>query len=240
MRYLLTFIMLSMCFITKAQTISGVVTDKTTGIRLTGAWLTTTKGSALSGLQGEFTINIKNASDTIKVTMQGYKVYKQAINLAADVYLTIALEPHVIELNEVSITGKRNRVKDSLNTRRMFAKDFNSHRPTLSDIFSTARGDGPLAIAGITISPSQLITALTYKHTKAYKFKRVLIRDEQMKYVDSRFTTDLVTKLTHLQSDSLQDFIDQYRPSIDQVKKMTDYEMINYIKESSVKFREEK
>ena len=240
MRHLLTFIMLSLCFTAKAQTISGIVTDKTTGMRLTGAWVTSTNGSAISNLQGEYSISVKKLADSIKVKMPGYKLCVRAINPAAEVYLKIELEPRVIELTEVSITGKRNRIKDSLNTRRLFAKDFNSAPPKFSDIFEIAPGTGPLDVAGITIHPSQLVALLTYKHSRAYKFKKVLIRDEQLKYVESRFTTELVSKLTNLKSDSLEDFIDQYRPPIAQVKKMTDYDMVEYIKGSALKFRESK
>jgi hypothetical protein len=119
----------------------------------------------------------------------------------------------------------------------MFAKEFNSSAPKFKDIVVVASAPGPLPVAGVTIVPSQLIRAITYKHSREYRFKKVLIRDEHNRYIDSRFSDDLVTALTGLKDDSLLNFMDKYRPGINQLKKMTDYDIRVYIKASGQKFR---
>ena len=219
------------------QTISGIVTDKKTGQTITGAWITSSKATTISGLLGEFTINVVKPADTVRIKMQGYKLYVLPIAPSVNKNVHIALDQAVIELNEVYVTAKRNRLKDSLNNRKMFAREFNSSAPKLKDIIVVSRNPGPLQAVGITIVPSQFIRALTYKHSKEYKFKKVLIRDEQNRYIDSKFGEELVTQLTCLKNDSLLNFMDQYRPSIDQIKKMTDYDIRAYIKASIIKFR---
>jgi len=237
MRCLLLLLIIGINLNTMAQTISGIVTDGQTGQRISGAWVTSARAATTSGLQGEFLIKTNASIDTIRVKMQGYKPYVLPIDPSANKNMIIILQRAVIELNEVHVTGKRDRVKDSINNRKMFAKEFNSSAPKFKDIVVVAANLGPIPVAGVTIVPSQLIRAITYKHSREYKFKKVLIRDEQNRYIDSRFGDYLVTELTGLKDDSLLNFMDKYRPAIDQLKKMTDYDVSVYIKASGQKFR---
>ena len=236
MRYLLTLFIICACLCSYGQTVSSIVTDKKAGRPITGAWITSSKATAISGIQGEFTINIAK-NDTVKVKMQGYKLYVLPVNSSASKNIQVALEEAIIELNVVHVTAKRDRVKDSLNNRKMFAKEFNAAPPKLKDMIVASSSPGPIPIAGITIVPSQFIRALTYKHSREYKFKQVLIRDERNRYIDSRFSERLVTELTSLKGDSLLDFMDKYRPGIEKIKRMTDYDVRVYINASAPKFR---
>lgn len=237
MRCLLILLIVCNGLCAYGQTVKGIVTDKKTGQPITGAWITSSKATTISGLLGEFTINIVKPSDTLSVKMQGYKLNILPVDRSVNRTIHITLDQAIIELNEVHVTAKRDRVKDSLNNRKMFAKEFNSSAPKLKDIIKISRNPGPLPIAGVTIVPSQLIRALTYKHTRDYKFKRILIRDEQNRYIDSRFSETLVTEITNLKNDSLLSFMDKYRPGIDKIKKMNDYDIRAYIKSSLIKFR---
>jgi hypothetical protein len=237
MRYLLLLLVISAGLNANSQTISGIVTDGKTGQRISGAWITLAKASTISGLQGEFAIKTNSTADTIHVRMQGYKLYVLPINPSINKNILIALDEAIIELNVVHVTGKRDRVKDSLNNRKMFAKDFNVSAPKLKDILVVSHTPGPLPLFGVTIVPSQLIKALTYKHSREYKFKKILIRDEQNRYIDSRFSEALVAQLTGLEDESLLSFMDKYRPAIEVIKRMTDYDIRVYIKASIIKFR---
>jgi hypothetical protein len=237
MRYLPILLFLCICCTCYGQKIGGIVTDKATGQRVSGAWVTTANSTVVSDMAGEFSIGVARVNDTLKVKMQGYKLYVLPLEAAKITDVVVQLEQATILLNQVNISARRDRVKDSISNRLQFAKDFNSKPPKWSDIIRPAIPGGPLAVVGVSISISPLITALTYKHSRAYKFKQVLIHDEQAKYVDSRFSDERVAQLTSLQSDSLYSFINQYRPSIEQVKKMSDYDVFTYIKKSLVKFR---
>jgi len=236
MRGLLTLLLISACLSSFGQSISGIVVDKKTEQPLTGAWVTTSKANVITGIQGEFNINAAKTGDTLRIKMQGYKLYVLPLNLANSKNIRIGLEAAIIELNEVHVTAKRDRIKDSLNNRKMFAKEFNSSAPKLKDMIAPSGGNvGLLPMVGITIVPSQFIRALTYKHSREYKFKKVLIRDEQNRYIDSRFSESLVSTITNLKGDSLLNFMDRYRPGIDQIKKMSDYDIRVYIKVSQQK-----
>ena len=60
--------------------------------------------------------------------------------------------------------------------------------------------------------------------------------DEENTYVDRTFSKQRITELTNLKGDSLLNFMDDYRPTISQAKKMTDYDMVIYIKKSYADF----
>jgi hypothetical protein len=237
MRYLLLLLLFVTSLNTMAQTISGIVTDGRTGQRISGVWITSAKAGTISGLQGGFMIKANIYTDTLRAQMQGYKPYVLPVNPSVNKNIIITLQEAIIELNEVHVTGKRDRVKDSLNNRKMFAKEFNASAPKFKDIVVVSSAPGPLPVAGVTIVPSQLIRVITYKHSREYRFKKVLIRDEHNRYIDSRFGDDLVTTLTGLKDDSLLNFMDKYRPGIEELKKMTDYDIRVYIKVSGQKFK---
>ena len=236
MRILFIAIIMLACLNTYGQTINGMVTDKQTGLAISGALITSSKSTVISDLRGNFSIAIKEINDTIRVSMQGYTLY-QISNLIANAAIFIALDKIPIALKEVKVSAKRDRLTDSLNNREMFAKSFNSSAPKFKDIVRVSQGLGVVPIAGVTIVPSELVKAITYKHSREYKFKKTLINDEQYKYIDSRFNKGLVIAITRLQADSLSDFMEKYRPTINAIKKMTDYDIRVYIKKSLVEFK---
>jgi hypothetical protein len=236
MRSLLIITALLLSFRLYGQQINGAVMDQQTRQLLANALITSSKGIAYSDVHGRFTIEIKNLDDTIRISKLGYRTY-QITGQAAKTTIVIELVKETIDLNEVKVFAKRNRIKDSLNTRAMFAKSFNSAAPKFKDIVRISKENGPIPIAGVTLIPSELIKAIGYKHSREYKFKKTLLRDEDDKYIDSRFDKDLVSKITKLQSDSLSIFMEKYRPTINLLKKMTSYDLIIYIKRSLLSFK---
>ncbi|WP_214070909.1 hypothetical protein [Mucilaginibacter sp. dw_454] len=236
MRSLLAIVALFICVDAYGQQINGIITDKQSGRLISGALITSSKATVLSDFHGQFTIAVKIPGDTIHVTMQGYKLYQIPIP-TANATLIIALDKQAIQLKEVNISGQRDRLADSLATRREFAKSFNSAAPKFSDVVKVGITPGLIPLPGIAIIPSQLVRAITYKHSREYKFKKTLVKDENDKYIDSRFNKTLVTQITNLKDDSLSDFMERYRPTAYVIKKMTDYEVRIYIKKSLIGFK---
>ena len=236
MRGLLTIAICLFCFNAYSQQINGIIIDKQSGRLISGARIASSKGIVISDLHGGFLIAIKSSGDdTINVTVEGYALYQSSVSIR-NAALIIALNKKAIELKEVKVYGG-NRIADSINTRKMYAKAFNSAAPKFKDIVKVNTIDGPLPVTGVTIIPSEFIKALTYKHSREYKFKKTLIRDENDKYIDSRFSRILVAEITKLQTDSLSNFVDKYRPKIEALKKMTDYDIRVYIKKSLISFK---
>ena len=69
------------------------------------------------------------------------------------------------------------------------------------------------------------------------KLQKILLKDEEDDYVDRFFSPEKVSSLTNLKGDSLQNFMNQYHPDIKKVKKMSDYDMVSYIKKSYTEYR---
>lgn len=236
MRYLLAILILSIGIKTYAQRASGFVTDKQTGLFISGAIIKSSAATTLSDLHGQFSIKI-NRIDTLRVNMPRYNVFVYPITGAGNTVI-ITLHKNT-QLKEVTISAQKDRIADSLATRKTFAKNFNSAAPKFKDIVQVRTVPGILPVAGITIIPSQLINAITYKSSKGYKFKKRLIQDENDKYIGSRFNKALVIRLTKFSGDSLTGFMDKYRPTAAAIKKKTAYDLSTYIKNNAANYRKE-
>lgn len=64
------------------------------------------------------------------------------------------------------------------------------------------------------------------------KLQQKLIKEEEERYLDNTFSKRMVQNLTGLTGDSLQTFMQLYRPNIDTAKYMSDYVIILHIKKS--------
>jgi hypothetical protein len=91
----------------------------------------------------------------------------------------------------------------------------------------------------LTVDVITLVRALTKKSTRAYKFNKLLLRDEKANYVNQKFSHGLVARVTGLKGDTLSAFVVQYRPTYAFAHKVTDYEMELYIKDCYQKFLKE-
>jgi len=68
-------------------------------------------------------------------------------------------------------------------------------------------------------------------------FQQRLLREEEDKFIDHRFTRTLTRKITGLSGDSLIQFMNFYRPSYQFTKFTTDYEFQEYIKIAAEDYR---
>lgn len=66
--------------------------------------------------------------------------------------------------------------------------------------------------------------------------QKKLLQEEKDNYATRVFSEEKVRSLTSLQGDSLQNFIDEYRPTADTVAQMSDYELLLYMKKSYEEF----
>ena len=70
------------------------------------------------------------------------------------------------------------------------------------------------------------------------RFRGFLIRQEQDKYVDHRFSKALVRRITGLTSPALDSFMVQYRPTYETIQSFeTDYDYYSYIKACGQSFK---
>ncbi|QJD95034.1 carboxypeptidase-like regulatory domain-containing protein [Mucilaginibacter robiniae] len=229
------------------QDIHVTVRDNITHMPVAQATVKASFNTTLTDAEGKFSLPSFHAGDTVSITHVGYKSYR--LLLTRQVFtdtIRVYLEPISVVLRPVTVKGTRNYKKDSIANRRMFASVFTYKAPTVKDMFIN---NAKLAYTPdnyinnpnntTTIASVNLLQVLGFfgkKKAPVSKLQKTLIVDEQYKYVSRGFSRQRVMALTPLKGDSLDKFIDKYRPSATQIKMMTDYELMLYIKNSYTEF----
>jgi hypothetical protein len=219
---------------TEAQTISGKLMDKSTMQPLRYILVGTKTANTFTDDNGSFKLKV-NLFDTIRIKSMGYKPFAMPVSSWDTQIKLILLEPTFTQLAEVKITGQKNYHKDSVNLRKEYEKQFNFRGPRFNEIFLAPSNYVPFAVMSINVT--MLYKALTKKHDPNYKLQQTLLRDERENHITARFNKALVTAITRLQGDSLGNFMSAYRPTAILLDKLTDYDLVRYIKTNLEKFR---
>jgi len=245
-RLLIAIFLILVCSSLYAQRLSGIVLDRNTLLPIPHTTISTPKQSVFTSALGQFTIANLRKGDTIRVTCVGYKSHYMVFSQPVSDTIRIYLEQAVTPLNSVVIIGKRPSNTDSIRLRKEFAPVFNYKGTTFKDVF-IARSTNILPYNDFITSTNNMTTLLSVNllsvidwlgknKTPTSKLQQTLLRDEQSDYVDQVFSKQKVTELTKLKGDSLQTFMDKYRPSAADARSMTDYEVMIYIKKSYAEF----
>jgi hypothetical protein len=223
-----------------AQQLSGRVLDRNTLQPIPHTTIIAPKQTAFTSDKGLFTVYGLRRGDTIKITFIGYKphflVYSQKVTDTIPVYL----EQTVTSLKSVVIIGKRPSNSDSARLRKEFAPVFaykgtafkdvvmpnSSYIKPYNDFITSTHSTATL----LSVNLLQVIDWLGKNKTPTSKLQQTLLKDEQRNFVEQVFSRPKVIELTHLKGDSLQNFMDKYRPSAGVARTMSDYEMMIYIK----------
>ena len=235
MRYLLSLLLLLFCIQANAQIVTGIVIDKKTRKPIEYIIVSASTTNTMTSEQGAFTLRISKLTDTLRIKTMGYKTYTQVISPFSGRLKMIELETSSIRLNEVAIVAKRNFIRDSVNNRKQFAKEFAFKGPTFKEIMRPTATNVPFAWA--TVDLLSLFKSITKKKTPEYHLQQTMLRYEREDHTAQRFNRALVGRITNLQGDTLDDFITEYRPTPAQIDVMTDYNLVFYIKDSLRKFK---
>ena len=223
------------CFNASAQQISGQLIDADSRAPIIYATVSSSIEKTRTDIAGHFTVKIAR-NDTIKIDAAGYNQYMVPVkDLQSTRSMTIVMQKTLQMLKEVMVYSNRNRVRDSINNRQQYAGIFNYKPDKIKDAFTTPPANVPFAF--VTIDLGKLIDALNKKNDPAYKRQQLLIRDEQNDYIRSRYSKQLITRVTGLKGDSLQLFTDRYYPVFTLLKKMSDYDLVIYLKQKLKAFR---
>ncbi|MCO5934213.1 carboxypeptidase-like regulatory domain-containing protein [Mucilaginibacter sp. RB4R14] len=235
MKNLLPVLLLLFCINAAAQTVTGFVIDKKTRKPIEYIIVSATATNTMTNEQGAFTLRISKVTDTLRIKPMGYKPYTKVISPWSGNLKLIELETASIRLNEVAIMAKRNFIRDSVNNRKQFAKEFAFKGPSFVEVMHPSAVNVPFAWA--TVDLLSLFKAVNKKHTTAYRLQQNMLRYEREDHTAQRFNKRLVARVTNLRGDTLNDFITMYRPSPAQIDVMTDYNMMLYIKDNLQRFK---
>ncbi|MFZ1798399.1 MAG: hypothetical protein WAU24_00910 [Chitinophagaceae bacterium] len=140
----------------------------------------------------------------------------------------IALYVDVAWLPGIKVNTKSYR-EDSLQNRNDYAKIFNFKKPGIS-IVSPSPSYTPGFAVGFDLD--ELINIFRFRrNNQLSSFQQRLIREEQDKYIDHRFTENLVEDLTGIDKKYLLDFMQYCRPDYYLLLSKNDLEFGYYIQQ---------
>jgi hypothetical protein len=168
---------------------------------------------------GAFSLMAK-PGELIEFRKMGYKTTRVRIVSSSVPFYRIILEPGVVELSEVEVSGHyTDYQRDSVRYHEMFAHQLN---------FPTVTGWRAIQ------SP---FTAMSKSNKNMIKFQEEYEWFERIKYVDSRFNAKVIGNLTGLKGDSVQRYIQAYRPSYEYLRTLDEYAFFNYVKQTAEMWR---
>ena len=229
-----------------AQRLNGVVKDEFTNLPIQNVNIKTSSFATFTSITGKFSLLNAHIGDTIKCTYIGYKSYYLVLNKINTDTIYICLEQNSIFLKDVTINGINSYKMDSIKRRKEFASVFAHDSPALKDIFinKSAYTYTPYSYntslnnttSIVSINILSVIGLLNKNNAPVSKLQKVLLKDEESSYIDHVFSKARVSKATSLTGDSLSEFMDRYRLSIKELKKMTDYDLMLYIRKNYKEF----
>ena len=214
--------------------VQGTVLDSSRTFPLEAVSVLSTSGSGtVTNTEGAYTIEASD-KDSIWFSYLGKPTQKFPVAKIQNLsQFDIALQVSIPVLAEIKLRPRNYRL-DSLQNREDYRKVFDFRRPNVESMTSIGPGG-----AGIDIN--ELIRVFQFrKNNSMMRFQQRLLQQEQEKYIDHRFSPQLVRRLTGLEGEELKTFMQLYRPPYEFVQYSREYEFQLYIKESYKKYRREK
>lgn len=197
--------------------IKGVLYKNNSAARIALAVITNPRTNTimLSDELGMFTIPA-SPGDTLLITKKGYTAYRHAVSNKNDII--IYLQPEmVIELDEVKVKGitKREEFMDIMSSYRSQGSLFLGKPPAL--LFLNSPITGLYELFGKTPK-------------RARHFATFAKADLEQDIVNRRYNKDLVKRVTSLNDEQAQKFMDYYTPSFEDMQGWNDYELVKRVK----------
>jgi hypothetical protein len=216
--------------------ISGTVYDSTKLYVVPGVNVSSTSGLVTTtDSLGAYHIKAIKA-DSISFSYKGKSTIKFPVETigdynAFDISLRVRIKDKYKLLKGVTIFANTYR-RDSIENRISYSKIFNLENPTIRSNYE------PGAAAGLDLD--QLIGIFQFKKNKQnLAFQRRLVDEEQDRYVNYRFSSNVINRITGLSGDTLTKYKNLYRPSYLFVISSTLPEFYQYILNTSYAFKRE-
>lgn len=206
--------------------VKGIVFDSSRNYRIEAVTVLSTGGRiTMTDTLGRYVIEVAE-KDSIWFSYLGKPTPKYPVLKMADVNqfdISLLLKTNVMA--EVKIRSRSYKM-DSLQNRRDYAKIFDYKKVSVASITSIGPG-------GAGIDLDELIRVFQFRKNKSMlQFQQRLLEQEREKFVDHRFNKVLVRRLTGLEGDDLNRFMQRYRPTYEFVNRATEYNFQLYIKKA--------
>lgn len=209
--------------------VRGRVYDQTLVSPLSGVSVLSSSGKAtMSDTLGYYKLVLSEA-DSIWFSYLGKETPRYAVrNLQYPLGFDISIKAKSDLLPGVTIWRNSARF-DSMENRRAYAKIFNFQKPG----FNTSTSNPNSGNVGVGVDINELINVFSFRKNKRMaNLQNRLIQDEQDKYVDSRFSKIVVQQLTKIHADSINVFMNIYRPDYHFTINVNEAELGIYIQQA--------
>lgn len=210
--------------------VKGKVFDMTQSIPLQSVSVMSTTGTGtVTDSLGRYMIFTKE-KDSIWFSYLGKSTPKYPVaTIVNPQHFEISLHVNVTTLKPVMVRPPDYHF-DSIQNRKDYAKAFDFKKPGIG-VVSTPGG-------GIGLDLDEFIQMFRFRKNKRMAaFRDWLIREEQQKFIEHRFSRALVIRLTGLHGPELDTFMARYKPDLLFTQFATDYEFQSYIKACFEKYQ---
>lgn len=217
-----------MCSATFAQrmelSIRGIVYSKNVNVRLPNVLVTNefTHASVINDKLGAFEIKAA-IGDTLLFNCRNFS--DQKVVVTADVAIFVFMVPivNLMQVDIVDVTKKQ----DMANVMKGYNKQ---------GVYNNGRSS---AIGAVLNPLNGLYNLFGSGPKNARRFQKYAANENEQTEIDKRFNKPFVKKMSGIQdSVKLQWFMTTYRPSIEDIRKWSDYDLIDYIRKSYKEFVE--
>jgi hypothetical protein len=240
MNYRISFFIILMLFglskiSAQTTTISGVVYDISGRRPIEAVIVFSNSNHAFTDSLGRYSINVRT-NDSLWFSLFGKTTHKYPIDTIEDLHnFNVMIHVAGFDLPEVRVRNSYYKL-DSIQNRIDYAKYFNYQAPGIK----LSSGQQLFGANGLTIGfdLDEIINMFRVKRNRNLQFlQKRLVSQEQEKYVGYRFTKRFVIKLTHLEGEQLERFMNFCRPSYEVLGLLNDLELGYYIEKKFEEFK---
>lgn len=232
-RLLLLSVCLFTCGLLYAQQpwqIKGTVSDYLNRMPIDGVSVHSKSGSrAVTDSTGKYAINVIDG-DSIWFSFFNKQTMRYAVDTISNTQsFEIALHIDVLrQLPDVKVRSSDYK-QDSIQNRRDYAKVFNFQKPGLRLSSNPPQNYTPGSLT-VGLDLTELINAFRFRRNKRLaSLQERLLREEQDKFIDRKFTKRYVKQLTKLDGAALMEFMNFYKPDYEVLLRMNELEIGYYI-----------
>ena len=237
-RYLFLFLLVILFSKTEAQntTVSGIVYDISGRRPIESVIVYSNNNHAFTDSIGRYIITVK-AKDSIWFSLFGKNTHKYPLDTVEDLRnFNVMIHVAGFDLPEVRVRNSYYKL-DSIQNRKDYAQFFNYRAPGIRLGGGNQQMFGPSGLT-IGLDLDEIINMFRIKRNRNLQFLQTrLLKQEQEKYVQYRFTKRFVIKLTHLEGTQLDSFMEYCRPSYEILGLLNDLELGYYIQKKFQAFK---
>jgi hypothetical protein len=230
MRFLLVcfFCLNSLYLLGQQKPVQGFVVDKDTKLRLAKVYIYNSSADEgfYNNTKGEFTTNVK-PGDTLFAALSGHAM--DTVVYRGQSAIVFQLRSLGIRLKEVSIYG-RAKTPQELYKSRLQEYKYKLDKGSSKDLLNLGPG-------GVGLGIDAIYNLLSREGKNARQLQKILEKDYKEQVIDYRYRPDYVMGLIDIKEADLQDFMLQYRPTYQFVLSASEYQFIQFIKNSYASYK---